>query len=262
MLRKPASVFLVLLAAFVTLLPFNGSSGGFALAQDIPTPWVRLEVVNVNPEMVDEFVAVQRELSELAKASKVSWRTVSRTEVFGNKYRFFITSPMRTLGSLDQEQDASGRTSKHLALVNRMLRCVTSSETYGVHILHPFSNLLPEDQEADLMVVNVATVFPGREQEYINVMSADFLPHFNDAKVHHVTGSLAFGGASGYAHVYFIENFAELDQGSPVMQALGSDGAQAVNSKFAGIVSNSETWVSRVVREVSYGSLPEEKEEQ
>ena len=111
------------------------------------------------------------------------------------------------------------------------------------------------------MVVNIANVFPGREQEYVDVMKNDFLPHFTEAKVHHVSGSLSFGGPAGFIHVFYVDDFAELDRGSPVMRALGSDGAQEVNAKFAGVVTASQLWVARLVADASYTSLPEESEE-
>ena len=57
-------------------------------------PWVQLTIVDVIPSMVEEFVAVQRELTARAKEAKTPWRTVSRTEVFGDTYRFFVATPM------------------------------------------------------------------------------------------------------------------------------------------------------------------------
>ena len=41
-------------------------------------------------------------------------------------------------------------------------------------------------------MINIVRIAPGREQEYFNVMKADFLPHFNKAGFHHVNGSLTF----------------------------------------------------------------------
>ncbi|MGH9322136.1 MAG: hypothetical protein ACRD3V_19910, partial [Vicinamibacteria bacterium] len=60
-------------------------------------PWVHLTVTDVFPPMVEEFVAAQRELAARAKESKTPWRTVSRTEVFGDTYRFFIATPLSSL---------------------------------------------------------------------------------------------------------------------------------------------------------------------
>ena len=44
-----------------------------AVAQEnVPPPWVQMNVIQVDPEMVDEFMAVQREFSARAKKAKVS----------------------------------------------------------------------------------------------------------------------------------------------------------------------------------------------
>ena len=110
------------------------------------------------------------------------------------------------------------------------------------------------------MVLNVANIFPGREQDYMNVMKNDFFPHFDAEEMNYMSGVMSFGGTNGFVHVTYIDNFAELDRGSPVMRALGSDGAQAVNAKLSGIVTKSELWVARVLDDASYSSLPEETE--
>ena len=224
-----------------------------AAQEEAPPPWVQMNVIQVRPEMVDEFMAVQRELSSRAKEAKVPWRSVSRTHVFGDTYRFLITTPVQNLASFDGEDDADPETE---SLINRLRRCVTSRTSYAVRVLHDVGNPLPEGEEPDLMVVNISKVAPGHEQDYMNVMMEDFLPHFNAAKVHHATGAMTFGGESGFVHVFYFENFAELDKGSPVMRELGAEGAQKVTAKFGGIVSSSETWIMRRIPELSYGPEP------
>ncbi|HEY7818983.1 MAG TPA: hypothetical protein VIG29_12240 [Vicinamibacteria bacterium] len=213
-------------------------------------PWVQLTFVDVIPSMVEEFVAVQRELTARAKDAKIPWRTVSRTEVFGDTYRFVIATPVRTLAAFDKAPAPDA------ALVTRAERCITRRESYAVRSLSELSKPLPADQKPDLMLVNVANVFPGREQDYVNVMKSDFLPHFDEAKVHYATGLLAFGGESGFLHVFYVPNFAELDKGSPVMRALGPEGAQAVTAKLSGVVSSSSLWIARVLPELSYRPEP------
>ena len=216
-------------------------------------PWVQLTMVDVIPSMVEEFVAVQRELTARAKEAKTPWRTVSRTEVFGDTYRFFIATPIASLASFDKGDDDPALT----ALVRRAERCISGRTSYAVRNLPDVSNPLAEGKQPGLMVVNVARVFPGREQDYVNVMKSDFLPHFDEAKVHHVTGVLAFGGENGFLHVFYVETFAELDKGSPVMRALGPEGASAVTAKLSGIVSSSALWVARVIPELSFAPPPE-----
>jgi hypothetical protein len=223
-----------------------------AEAKKEAAPWVQLTIVDVVPERVEEFVAVQRELSARAKEAKTPWRTVSRTEVFGDAYRFFIATPIASLASFDKSRDDEATT----ALMRRVERCISSRTSYAVRNLPEVSSPLPEGQTPDLMVVNLARVVPGREQDYVSVMKSDFLPHFDEAKVHHTTGLLVFGGEGGFLHVFHFPGFAELDKGSPVMRALGPEGASAANAKLSGIVSSSSLWVARLIPELSFGPSP------
>jgi len=210
---------------------------------------VQLTVVDVVPSMVEEFIAVQRELAARAKEAKTPWRTVSRTEVFGDAYQFFIASPVASLATFDRAEDDPAMT----ALVRRAERCITGRTSYAIRSLPDVSNPLAEGKQPGLMVVNMARVFPGREQDYVNVMKSDFLPHFDEAKVHHETGVLALGGEGGFLHVFYFESFAEIDKGSPVMGALGPEGASAATAKLSGIVSSSTLWVARVIPDLSFG---------
>ena len=168
-----------------------------------------------------------------------------------------IATPAPNLASFDDTDDADPAMT---ALVNRVQRCVTSRQSYAVRTLPHIGNPLPEDAQPDLMVVNVARIAPGREQDYLDVMTSDILPHFEEAEIHHVSGSLAFGGESGFIHVFYVDDFAELDKGSPVMRALGAEGAQAVTAKLSGIVTSNELWLARVIPDVSYFPTPEEEE--
>ena len=221
-------------------------------AQNAP-PWEHWTIVHVDPSMVSEFLAVQREWMAVEKKAGTPWRTVSRTEVFGDIYQFLITTPVESLASFDEKS----RLEPQLAtLRSRLQKYVTSQQSYAVRTLRENSNPLPQNRQPDLMVVNVARIAPGREQDYLNVMTSDFLPHFDKANIHHATGALTFGGESGFVHVFYIRNFAELDQGSPVVRALGAKGTQDVTAKFSGIVTRSDLWIVRLLPEVSYGLSP------
>lgn len=234
------------------------SRTGLTLAQEEESkpkapPWVQLTVVEVAPSMVDEFLAVQRELSARAEKAKTPWRIVSRTAGFGDTYRFLIATPLEKLAAFDKRAD---RDAELEALVNRVQKCITRRQSYAVRTLPEIDNPLPEGESEDLAVVNLVRVFPGREQEYLKVMTEDVLPHFNEAGAHYVTGSIALGGENGFIHLFYVKNFAELDKGSPVMRALGPEGAQAVTAKLSGIVASNEVWVTRVLPEVSHRPAP------
>src|SRR5437868_132323 len=66
-----------------------------------PAPWIQLTVVQVEPAMVDEYLALQREMVPRLRRAGIAWRTVSRTEVFGDSFRFLIAVPLQALATLD-----------------------------------------------------------------------------------------------------------------------------------------------------------------
>lgn len=215
-----------------------------------PAPWVQLTIVQVAPAMVDEYIALQREITARTRRGGPAWRTVSRTEGFGDAYRFIIATPVQNLASLD----AARPDAELAALNNRAQKYVTSQQSYAIRTIPELDKPLPEKQQPALMVVNMARVAPGREQDYVTLMKSDFLPHFEKAEMYHTNGAVAFGGVSAFIHLFYVNNFAKLDEGSPVVRALGPLGAQAVTAKLSGIVTSSEQWIARILPELSYGS--------
>jgi hypothetical protein len=77
--------------------------------------------------------------------------------------------------------------------------------------------------------------------------------------MHHTSGALTFGGDGGYVHIFHVENFAALDQGSPLARALGAEGAQGVTAKLSGVVTRSEQWLVRYLPDQSF--RPEAEDE-
>ena len=207
-----------------------------------------MTVVGVDPGRVDEFLAAQRELSELDREAGVPWRSVSRTAVFGDTYRFLILSPLASFARYDRDPAADPA---RAAAIGRIRRVVDNRTTYALRTTPGIDNPLPDDAEPSLTLVQVVSVVPGREQDYLRVMAEDVLPHFEDAEMHHTTGALTFGGESGYVHFFHVGSFAELDRGSPMARALGASGAQEVLEKLTGVVRRSEQWLVRYLPEAS-----------
>jgi len=213
---------------------------------------MQLTMVHVEPSMVDEYISVQRDFAGRAKRAVNPGRTVSRVEV-GDTSQFLILSPVQNLASFDT---AARQSDPELTALNiKMAKWVTDQRMYVIRAIPEIDNPLPTNQAPTLMIFNVARVFPGREQDYMNVMKSDFLPHFNKANFYHVNGNVTFGGESGFIHIFYVNNFAALDAGSPVVRALGPAGAQAVTAKLSGIVSSSEEWIARVMPELSYPAV-------
>ena len=223
-----------------------------AWAQD-PAPWHEMTIVQVAPARVGEFLAAQREISALDEEAGVPWRSVARTAVFGDTYRFVITTPLANFAQLDRTSDEGARA----GIVSRIRNVITSRATYAVRTAPTLDNPLPEGETPALMLVQIVSIAPGREQEYLRVMAEDVLPHFDEAEMRHTTGALTFGGEGGYVHVFHVENFAALDQGSPLARALGAPAALEVMAKLSGVVTRSEQWLVRYLPDMSFQPEPE-----
>ena len=210
---------------------------------------MEMAIVGVDPGQVAEFIAAQKELAALEQKAGVPWRSVSRTAVFGDTYRFVIMTPLAQFARLDRP----GRPDPARASVeSRIERALTSHRTFALRTTPDLDNPLPDDRDPALTLVQLITVVPGREQDYIRVMAEDVLPHFKEANMHHSTGALTLGGDSGFVHFFHVANFGALDQGSPLARALGAEGAMEVTSKLAGVLARSEQWVVRYLPDLSF----------
>jgi len=209
---------------------------------------LQLTTVQVEPANFDEYISAQRDYAARAKRLATTGRSVSRIE-FGDTYQVVITSPVQTLASFDAVRPADPELA---AITLRMQRYIKGQQTYLIHMIPEVDNPLPTSQAPAVMVFTIAKIFPRREQDYLNIMKSDYLPHFNKASFYHMNGSMTFGGATGFVHIFYANNFAKLDEGSPVMKDLGATGALAVTSKFSGIVSSSEQWITRALPDLSY----------
>ena len=232
--------------AMVSVVPGRG------LAAELP--WLEMTIVRVVPTGVTEFLAAQTELSALEQEAGLPWRSVSRTAIFGDTYRFVIMRPLANLGAFDDDPNADP---VRAAIIGRIRGVIASRETYALRATPTLNHALPDDQEPGLMIMQVVSVATGRESEYLTVMAHAVLPHFVDAEMHHFSGALTFGGEGGYVHVFHVEDFAELDRGSPFVRALGAPGAQEVLAKLAGVVTRSEQWLIRYVPDASFRPAPE-----
>ena len=222
-----------------------------ALAQEAEdvTPWMEMALVGVDPGQVDEFLAAQRELAALEQKAGIPWRSVSRTAVFGNTYRFVIVTPLAQFARLDRPAPPDPA---RVSIENRIQRTVTSRQTFALRTTPDIDNPLPDGRDPALMLVQLVSVVPGRERDYIRVMAEEVLPHFKEANMHHSSGALTLGGDSGYVHFFHLGNFAALDQGSPMARALGPEGALEVTAKLAGVLARTEQWVVRHQPELSF----------
>jgi len=248
--RRHVGIFSLTALVLVSVFAIAQTAG--AQQQNAPpSPWMQFTIVSIDPPMADEYVALQRDIGARIRRGQnaPAWRIVGRFDVFGDNYQFLTITPVQNLASFDaRNADAE------LAVLNsRAQRYIKGQQSYGIRMVTDLANPLPERTAPAMLLINMAKVMPGREQDYLNLMKTDFLPHFDKAEFRHLTGTLTFGDESRFVHMFYINNFAKLDEGSPVVRALGPDAAQKVNAKMAGIVTGNESWTVRIVPDLSYG---------
>ncbi len=191
-----------------------------------PAVWLQMTIIDVEPAMVDEYVSLQREISTRIRRGGPAWRTVSRSDVLGDNYRFIIINPVSTLGSFDGA--GRGADAELVSLNGRAQKYVRNQQTFAIRTIPELDNPLPANQAPALMMVDIAHVFPGKEQEYLTIMKSSFLPHFDKANFRHLNGTIAFGGQSGFVHLFYLQNYAKLDDkqktGKSIRGAIGLKG--------------------------------------
>ena len=129
--------------------------------------------------------------------------------------------------------------------------------THGViQTLIPNASLQSALEKPPAWVIRTTVeLLPGRGPEYTSITTNEFLPALKKAGVvDSWMFATNFGGSPAQRTIVTpISNWAQLDQPTPLMQALGAEAAQKLNQKRAALTTNPEIVVLRYVPELSYG---------
>ena len=215
-------------------------------AQPEPPRWVRLAIIDVKSDMVDEFLAVQKEMSAAAKERGVPFRALWATEQIGPTWRYIVASPMESL----EELGATSQTDQ--TLIDRVVRCIDSRRSMIVTPMNDLSKPLPMGTTPNIAVVFMNRVSPGREADYTSWLKNDYFPHFDKVGVNYLSGNVGLGSPASYVHFILFPNFAEFAKGSPLNRSAGQEGADAVLAKRAGIVRGGDSMIMRYDTERSF----------
>jgi hypothetical protein len=112
----------------------------------------------------------------------------------------------------------------------------------------------PASAESQLLLVSFAKVRPGMMQEYIDFQIKEVMPNQRKGGG---PGREAFSsGISGppgeFVYVTPIKSLAQFDQPSPMVRALGQEGAAAMQAKTARLAEPMGTMVVRMRPDLSY----------
>ena len=226
--------------------------------QTAPTPeFLSLTVVSVKPEMITEFQNFMKNTTNPAlKKGGLKWREVwQSTGAAGDAFEYVLVAPVSKLAEFDGPsalekglgaQAVPAWQAKAGSLVNSVRRFIIRTRP-------DLSFAGQRSGGPKLAVVHFVHIAPNRNDDYENYLKNDFVPVMKQAGVTYLVSQTIFGGnANEYITLTMRDNFADLDKGPVLIQALGPEGAQKLTQKLpAGAVVNLERSLTRLVPELS-----------
>ena len=220
--------------------------------------WMRVDVVQVVPEKLDEYIELQlEEVNPGLQRAGVPWRSAWRTAEFGQTYQRVFVAPIENL----TDYDSGGPLARALEpdrlqlLLDRLRRCTVSRESYAVRYRADLSIEAEDVGEMFLARVTALEIAPGRTAEW-EAFLEEHLPQFRGADVVFGIYQHVFGpGPPIWQIVENHSSFAELNQPSIIARTFG-DQASEVAASFAGVLTSIERTVLRYDTELSYSASP------
>lgn len=248
----------VRVTALLPLLLLTAAAPTIAQQPSAPTTTRFLvTVVRLKPEMVDQWMSIQRdEVIPAQKKAGVTGRTTLTTAV-GNSFEYTIITPFPSFGAMDGDVPlvrALGR--EGAARVNAKLRpCILTQQMF---MTNRQEALQVDPGGAPIWRTTVRRALPGKMQEYLAHMASSVVPAMQKAKAE---GKIAGFGvatrgvgapAGELTTITYYAKFGDMEAGDPLVLTLGREGASAVNAKSSAMAPTVMTIVRRRLADLSF----------
>lgn len=250
-MQRHVSGFAALLAGAI-LAP---GAASVTLAQE-ETSWMRVDVLQVQPRELDDFIEMQlEEVNPALQRAGVPWRSAWRTAEFGNTYERLFVTPVESLAELDfggplarvLEPDRLAR------IRDRVRRTLSARQSYAVRYRSDLSVESDDVSGLSLAWITTLQVAPGRLADW-EAFLRENLTRFRGADVVFGVYERVFG--PGPAVWQIVENhssFAELDRPTILQRTFG-ERADEVAGRLAGVLLSIERSVLRYDPELSFST--------
>ena len=226
--------------------------------QAAATPeFLALTVVSVKPDMMGEFQNFMKNTTNpaLKKGGAKSREVWQNTGAAGDPFEYVFVTPVAKLAEFDGPsalekglgpQGMPAWQMKAGSLVNSVRRFIIRTRP-------DLSFIAQQTGPPKLAVVSFVRVAPNRNDDYEGFLKNDYVPVMKQAGVTYLVSQTIFGGnGNEYITLTMRNNFAELDKGPVLTQALGQEAAQKLLQKLpAGVVVNLERSITRFVPDLS-----------
>jgi hypothetical protein len=249
----------LLAAAAITLL-VSGSAPVSVVAQPAAAPATTrsfVQVVRLKPDMVTEWMDLQRnEVIPAQKKAGVTSRTTLVT-VIGNTFEYVVLTPFPSFAAMDGDAPlVRALGAEGAARLNAKLRkTVLTQQSY---MTNRIDSLTIPAGDAPVWRIQLRRIIPGKMADYLKYYHDEVLPGLQKAKASgRIAGSTiairGMGAQTGeFTTVTYYTKFADLDNGDPLVQALGREAAAAVNAKSALYATNTQVVVRRRIADLSF----------
>lgn len=242
----------LLLTAMTLLMPVT------VTAQDAERSYTAVRTVHVKPSMVSEYVELQTQLNDAAKAAGQSGRSVWQ-EVRGDLATFHVVSRLENLAQYDENGSPpmdEGAWAKWLEAIGD----VTASSSRTILLRYPGVSI-PGDEDAtpNLLLLRRLTVAPGQGGAYRAWVRDQLVPALKGAgSTGHYFSRAIFGGNTDvYIQSTTIDNWAALDDAGP-LAGLSDEERAAMFEGFSDMVWESDLRILRYRGDLSRESPAEE----
>jgi hypothetical protein len=241
----------------IALLLIWPAAAAFGQAEAPGTTRLLVTQVRVKPEMVDEWLALQRdELVPALKKAGVKQYTVYET-VIGDATDFVIVRPLPSFAELD-DPDLLVRAlgaDRGAALRSKLRDCMVSMHR---SIENSSDEFFLDPDKAEVLFVSRYRAMPGKARDYMSFVRTEMYPVMKKAQENGTFSGLSVttavqGGEPGIITLnMYYPNFAPLDGPPPVAKTLGPQGTAEFLAKGAGLISQLEQQILRRVAALSF----------
>ncbi|MFZ5926738.1 MAG: hypothetical protein ACOYX1_04730 [Acidobacteriota bacterium] len=230
---------------------------GLAAGQQPPEKMV-LTFTEIKPEKIHEFNAVRKEWSAALKKGGASWARFWNPGAIGPAYVHAQVTPIAGFAAFDGPSPLRRALSdtEFERLMARMRECTVSVRR---EVIEPIPDLgFRGDGAADAklaMIVEITT-HPGKRYAFLDLVRQEIMPALRKARVSSFQTYQVLAGANAERifGVIGMPNYAALDGGNFLEQALGPDGARKLNEKYSGIAMSVSRVVLQLNSDMSFGA--------
>ncbi len=231
-----------------------------AAPQPATTPPQRfaVQIAQVKPDMLLAYEELMRtEAVPAYKKAGVPWRWMLANMLAGPGFVRVSVLPVTSFAQYDQQNPLTRALGADgAARYNAKLRTmIVTTETF-IDTLQPNLSIQSNSQTPPaILQVQTMLVSPGRFADFTNIMQSEDIPHYRKLGVKdYWAHNRTFGGDQA-ARIFVrpLSNFAEIDKGPLLTQAIGADAAAELNARRAAMTTASTIVYYRYIPELSYG---------